>query len=649
MAAGAARLHGLHRFHSACVLGMVLTGYVADLLAGFSGATWVQTFAIHALFGLALLRLGTARRRRDFALVQLVAFVFLLDGAIRSTSPWYFLLLLLFILFGVAASLAGQIVWAVERSRAICRAGLVKLPSRLAALSVAACLGILVTAAAIFFVLPRTARMAAKHLVSRNLLSPGFAGEILLARTGKLQASSQPVLHVRFDGEPGQVHLKWRGGALGEFDGKRWYNSPGHVEHLSSQGGVVWLMDNRRSWQGGRRISYEVTVHALGTSELFFAGNPLLVRLSGGQGVLRAPGDTFRTALPGGNLRYAAVSAVETPAGPDSGVGELSRDERNYYLLLPPFDARVLALARRLTAGCDTEEAKARAIEDYLRRNFSYTTELPAKPAADPLAHFLFERRKGHCEYFAGAMAVMLRAIWVPARIATGFQSGVYNPVSGWHAIRAADAHSWVEAWIPGRGWVSFDPTPPAPAAPAPGALARLWFYADAAETFWQEWVLNYDLDRQLTLASWVERSGRGVRQWWPDRLPELPAHHVLPVLAVALGAAIIGWFAGPRLARRLRIRRNGAAKRAGEANWSEATLLYERLLRRLEREGIRKPGFQTPLEFARSLRSPELAAEVEALTRAYNRLRFGREAEAAAELLQSLKTLESRGKAQSF
>ena len=59
-------------------------------------------------------------------------------------------------------------------------------------------------------------------------------------------------------------------------------------------------------------------------------------------------------------------------------------------------------------------------------------------------------------------MAVMLRVVHIPSRVVTGFQTGVYNPITGWHVLRASDAHSWVEAWAPGHGWMTFDPTPPA-------------------------------------------------------------------------------------------------------------------------------------------------------------------------------------------
>ena len=76
----------------------------------------------------------------------------------------------------------------------------------------------------------------------------------------------------------------------------------------------------------------------------------------------------------------------------------------------------------------------------------------PEKPVRDPLADFLFVRKQGYCEYFASAMAVMLRAEGIPSRVATGFQSGYFNDVSGLYVVRASDAHAWVEAWIEGRG-----------------------------------------------------------------------------------------------------------------------------------------------------------------------------------------------------
>ena len=107
-------------------------------------------------------------------------------------------------------------------------------------------------------------------------------------------------------------------------------------------------------------------------------------------------------------------------------------------------DGRIAKLAADLASQQPSAAESARAIEGYLRRNFGYTTELLEEPVPDPLAHFLFERRKGHCEYFASSMAVMLRTIGIPSRVITGFQSGVYNPISGWQMIRASGRASWM-------------------------------------------------------------------------------------------------------------------------------------------------------------------------------------------------------------
>jgi len=210
---------------------------------------------------------------------------------------------------------------------------------------------------------------------------------------------------------------------------------------------------------------------------------------------------------------YSELEASEPRLAP-----ELSDEERLAHLILPPVDGRVVALARRVTEGLESDEARARAIESYLRTHYGYSTEALAEEPADPLAHFLFERRRGHCEYFASAMAVMLRVVNVPARVAIGYQSGVYNPVSGWLVIRASDAHSWVEAWLPGRGWTTFDPTPPDPNPAADRLGRRLGFYMDAADTFWQEWVLSYNLDRQLILAAQMQDSSRTYGSRWWDR-----------------------------------------------------------------------------------------------------------------------------------
>jgi protein-glutamine gamma-glutamyltransferase len=300
-----------------------------------------------------------------------------------------------------------------------------------------------------------------------------------------------------------------------------------------------------------------------------------------------------------------------------------------------------------MTAGAATQLEEARQMEHRLRHDYGYTLQLLPASVADPLAHFLFVRKKGHCEYFASAMAVMLRTVGIPSRVVTGFQSGVYNPMTGWQVVRASDAHSWVEAWIDGHGWTTFDPTPPDPGASGTGLMARMSLYLDAADQFWQDWVLSYDLNRQIVLAARMDESARRLPfRWIKDTAARLKSAALssasyVPWLVAAIALAIASILFAPVLGRwwsnRLRSRRLAR----GEGQASDATLLYRRMLGVLERRGIQKPPWLTPVEFAHVLPNSEMAMLVEDLTGAYNEFRFGGRTMVAQHMVHLLDRLE--------
>jgi hypothetical protein len=226
----------------------------------------------------------------------------------------------------------------------------------------------------------------------------------------------------------------------------------------------------------------------------------------------------------------------------------------------------------------------------------------------------------------------------------------VYNPITDFWLVRASDAHAWVEAWIPGRGWTTFDPTPPDPNRRSFALLTKLGLYLDAAGTFWQEWVVSYDIGRQGTLADRLEQGARSMGIRWFDSLSGLNWNWHLRAAAwfrrygagipigLALGVAI--WVLGPRLVRLLRIRSRVERVRRGQATVADATLLYERMLDLLKRRGYQKPAWFTPTEFARSLPSGQLGTAVTEFTGQYNALRFGRRTEVAPRLSMLLDEL---------
>lgn len=605
---------------------------------------------VHLVLVLAALKVLTATTERDNAYVLVIAVLELVAASLLSTRLSFFAFLGLFLAFAVATFAS----WEIRRSQAsaalLARAGTGASGRRLATLAVAITFGILVFTGFLFFLLPRTARAAFRHLWPDRLFLTAFSHEVRLGEIGEIKQQGTPLLHARIPGETRLGTLKWRGTALGEFDGRRWYNSADPGEAIRVRGKQVILADDDQRRRRGRRINYEVQMRPFTADFLFIAGLPEALRIDSPLLIRTRSGSYRLGALSPELVRYGVYSFLEEAAEePPAAAPALTAAERSIYLRLPPLDPRVYELARRLTAGYASDWDKATAIESYLRREFGYTMRLPEREPDDPTAYFLFERRAGHCEYFASAMAVLLRASGIPSRVATGFLGGVFNPLSGWYVIRASDAHTWVEAYLSGAGWTSFDPTPPDPNAAPPGLWLRLLLVADAAETFWNEWVLQYDLDRQLTLAARVEQMRRtlswsGLEQtsklwgrssaWVESRL------RGLATLAAVMAALLL---AGPPAARWLMARRRTRRIARGKVTASDATLLYRRLLADLRRRGIQKPAASTPAEFARSLSDEELRGLVADFTHAYNALRFGGRAAAAHRMLAILEQVRRR------
>ncbi len=122
---------------------------------------------------------------------------------------------------------------------------------------------------------------------------------------------------------------------------------------------------------------------------------------------------------------------------------------------------KVQPLAREWTRGASTNEQKLAALADHLRKDFRYSLEFERLSSRDPVVYFLLEDRQGHCEYFASAMTLLARSLEIPARVVGGYRVAEHNPVGDYFIVRERNAHTWVEAWVPGDGWQTHDPTPP--------------------------------------------------------------------------------------------------------------------------------------------------------------------------------------------
>lgn len=605
---------------------------------------------VHLVFFLAVIQILTSRTNRDYFFMATIAFLELLAAAILSANSNFFFFLALYLLFAMATFTSSEIRRSMQKRQMVARSGLRKFHSRLAALTAVITLGILTLTTGLFFMLPRTADAALRRIVSKRFYLPGFANEVKLGEIGEIKTTSRPVMHVRFSDHQAPQNLKWRGATLSDFDGRTWFSPAAGPQWIPAVAkGMFQLANDEQRRRLGPRFNYRVSLNGIDSDVLFFAGTPEIVYVRQ-LAILGRPDGTYRLGHPPVEGFFYDVYGWLGGSAAVTGDSFLSARERRQYLSLPALDPRIPQLARDIVRGRESDAERAIAVAQYLRRSYSYTLELPAKELADPLANFLFTRRKGHCEYFASAMAVMLRALGIPSRMVTGFQSGVYNPLTDLYVIRASDAHSWVEAWLPARGWTTFDPTPPDPNPGGSALLTKLALYADAMETFWQEWVVSYDLGHQATLADNMEQASRRVSLRWLDR-----AFHVVSnwnfgsswlarssawVLA-ALILGTLGAWAAPRLWRTWRMRLGVWRLRRGRGSVADATLLYQRMLKLMKRRGYQKPAWFTPYEFAGTLPPSRIGALVVEFTSAYNALRFGGRTEAAPQLSALLEELE--------
>jgi hypothetical protein len=316
------------------------------------------------------------------------------------------------------------------------------------------------------------------------------------------------------------------------------------------------------------------------------------------------------------------------------------------YLQLPALDPRIRRLAEQVTVSAQNDYDKAVALETYLRTNFRYTLQLPRTIPHDPLANFLFVRKQGHCEYFASSMAVMLRTLRIPSRVVNGFRTGEFNDITSQYLVRASDAHSWVEAYFPGYGWVSFDPTPAGPALARTG-WNRVMLYLDAMASFWREWVINYDASHQQALGQQATSSSRR----WLHELRSWAARRYRSLLVAAQGAENViarspaRWSVGAVLgaillllganARALwkAIRKRQLAAHPERSPKLAATIWYERMTRMTARRGWPKSPAQTPTEFVKCIADAAMRERVARFTRHYERARFGDSGEDATRL----------------
>ncbi|MEW8071216.1 MAG: DUF3488 and transglutaminase-like domain-containing protein [Candidatus Thiodiazotropha sp.] len=262
------------------------------------------------------------------------------------------------------------------------------------------------------------------------------------------------VAHVRAD-RP--LYLRAR--IFDRFDGLRWYSSAKRLSKLQLSRGEIELQPSTINLPGSMTEHYEVFIERDLGDYIPAAAVPVKVNFPSTVIAL----DAFGQLHSPGALKSGTAYAVESQRTIRNGrtFAETEYVELPNFRQLPQnIDPRIIQLASQVAEPYDSQFAKAIALEQHLRKHYDYDFDSIFKSQHQtPLSRFLFETKKGHCEYFASALAIMLRTQGIPSRLVTGFSATNQNPMTGYYDIYALDGHAWVEAYVDDIGWLELEPT----------------------------------------------------------------------------------------------------------------------------------------------------------------------------------------------
>lgn len=463
--------------------GVAALGLGAFLMLLFSSNLVVALGGL--LYFMVLATNVTLRKHRQIYFGLMISFAYLLVGAAEATSGKY---VFIFILYGFSASFCLAAIWLDGKANVVDT--FAAPPAWQRSKAVFAILGLAVV---IYLLMPRLppAYIGSQQAYSDTIYTDraweqeaekgnpsqtdqrpnesqdppqdappknknsedaydygGFADAFDINSTGDGDRNSNDI--VAYMKAPHGIYLKAR--TFDQFDGARWSASSRETKKIKLEYGAMTLSKEPANFQQTIDIKANLTA--------WIPAAPLPVELHLPAGVIAV--DAWQQPLLPGPLRagtrYTVNSYVSFKHNRLSGSQTPPQPQD---LQLPAeFDPRITELSRRVTDDRNSPLDKANALEWHLRTNYEYSfSSIFDSQGYTPLSKFLFETKQGHCEYFASAMAMMLRSIGIPARLTTGFAATQKNPLTGYYEIRALDGHAWVEAWIEGSGWLTFEPT----------------------------------------------------------------------------------------------------------------------------------------------------------------------------------------------
>ena len=441
--------------------------------------------ATNLLVVLLSVRLVSEKKGRNYLQIFALS-LFSLAGSSLFSLDSIFLAYLVSLFFLMAAALVILTFYGADNNLVLPKGG-IKTVLSVSLLMPAAALPLMLF---FFAILPRTQYPLWDFLNATGSKVSGFNEKVQPGSTASIGELKETAFRAQCE-KIDKARLYWRGVVLNSYTGNAWVkgNLPSNESDRVTKGAIVRQTVYAESAKSGYLFTLNAPFRVFGvrgamSGDLVFKSRPFSSR----------------------KIRYEVESVPGSPISTAGGI------DRKYYLSLPStLSPRMAYLGRKIAWKGKTDAEKTELLKGfYISSKLSYTTSgLPV--SKDPLDEFLFEKKRGNCEFFAASFALLLRAAGVPSRLVGGYFGGEYNELGGYYLITEDMAHVWVEAYVSDKGWITIDPTEFSTdfrtvlEKKRLGFVHRLGMYLDSINYYWDRMVIGYDLERQFQL---VYRAG---------------------------------------------------------------------------------------------------------------------------------------------
>jgi len=445
-------------------------------------------------------------------------------------------------------------------------------------------------------------------------------------------------------------YVYMRGTSLDFYDGRNWLKS-GHAKRLTDAVQTNTVNLNYHPYLAGNWLQQRIFLESAVTPYIFGINYPYSYRFSKpielsidyeSGSVRLAREKQEKISYTSYSLREMENSRVRIAAERNTdGLQPLHTRFTRLYLQKPwgDLDHRIHDLGEKITENAASLYEKTVRIQNYLLTNYTYSLDFIEKGTEDPLGEFLFDRKTGHCEYFATAMVMLCRAVGIPARIVNGYYCTEWNNYGEYFIVRQQDAHSWAEAWFASTGWISFEPTPPVGLERTdtmiwiPTGIQKIY---DSLKFKWYRHIIDYSFADQLQLGGKLRRLTGGLNtklERWGVSLKifiqnksRMGIRKNLMLFLMILGAGMVSGTIVITIIRRFSPSGRKGVKKSRNRSGGKSAIIkeYETILLQLQNLGLRRAFSETPREFAGEVTRHNSAwADFFPLTLRYYALRY--------------------------